>query len=462
MGAKDKDSYAMLRAAQSKGIDPSLEPVRAMLKELGDPDLDYSCVQVVGTNGKTSTARYTAAILAGEGMRVGLYLSPCLVCYEDQVEIDGHVIDKATLDEVVGAAYGAGVRVNERRAAAGLEPLPNTEFDLLTVAALYAFSLANVDVAILEAGMGAQWDATSASRSIHTSCITGIGLDHTQILGNTVEDIARNKACTVVRGRKLVLGRGATQDQKARDVILARCADQGVSPTAVLNEDDATIDGVSSEARYRITHMPEGIGDPMELSVRTSMAEYSGIRAQKPAYQAQNIACAIALAQAVMGRAPDPNVLATAVRDCRTPGRFELLRKDPPILVDACHNPQSVQAFLHAVSDAMPYKEQRPVLLCAIFADKDVDTMVSMLAKEFPRVVVTQTDSPRAMGAQELSRRFEQEGVTPESVTHTVGEAIRLLANESFVACGSITTAGEVARAIANKYEAAVGRDANV
>ncbi len=459
MSLNSYDAHAILKSAQSKGIDPSLEPVKEMLKELGDPDLSYACIQVVGTNGKTSTARYTAAILAGEGKHVGLFLSPCLVSYEDQIEIDGRAIDRQTLDSMVGAAFEAGERVNRRRMENGLAPLPNTEFDLLTVAALYAFSLAKVDVAVLEAGLGARWDATSAARSIGASCITGFGLDHTKILGNSLEDIARNKSYAIVSGRKCILGPGAIQDPAAHAVIFARCRDQGVLPAVVLEGEGNRTCEAANEVRYKIEQRPRGIDGFLELSVKDKEAEYKGIRVQKPSYQAQNIACSIALAQETLGHALNNEQLAASVYNCRTPGRFELLRNNPPILVDACHNPQSVQAFVSAIREAIPQKDKRPTLLCAIFADKDVVTMVGMLANEFNRIVVTQTDSPRAMDAGELALLFEHAGVAPVAITQSVDEALQFVENMPFVACGSITTAGEVARAITKGAATTEGED---
>ena len=154
----------------------------------------------------------------------------------------------------------------------------------------------------------------------------------------------------------------------------------------------------------------------------------------------------MALAQAYLGRALNQDVLGESIRTCRTPGRFDVLQKDPLVLVDACHNPQSVQAFLDAWRAVYPNKSGETVLICAIFADKDVDRMVAMLAKEFSHVVVTQTSSPRAMPAEQLACVFEAHGVVPEATFGCVKDAMAYLRGRSFVACGSITTAGEVAK----------------
>lgn len=448
------DAFALLGAAQAKGIDPSLEPIEAMLDQLGNPDIDYECVQVVGTNGKTSTARYAASILAGEGLRVGLFCSPCLVNYLDQIEIAGERISKDAFAKAVVNAADAGRKVNELRTSRAQEPFAITEFDLLTTAALVAFSEAGVDVAVLEAGLGAQWDATSAARSIKSVCETGIGLDHTRILGSTKQDIAQNKACAIRAGRSCVLGPGTLEDADVRNVMLSRCASEGVCPAVVLPE--GANGGAVADARhvtFGVTARPNRLGAPLQMWVRTPRGLYADLGALKPAYQASNIACAVALAEEVRGGTLDAEVLFDSIATCATPGRFDLVRPDPAVLVDACHNPQSVEAFVDAVRDIVPCVEDRPVLLCAVFADKDVDAMVDILCREFKRVVVTQTTASRCMMAGDLAKAFEKRGVMPLAVTSTVAEAVSLLDSEPFVACGSITLAGAVKECFAHGYD---------
>ena len=160
-----------------------------------------------------------------------------------------------------------------------------------------------------------------------------------------------------------------------------------------------------------------------------------------------NIACAVCLAEDFLGRELDHDKLYDSVVACPTPGRFDVRRADPLVLIDACHNPQSVETFLTAVRQVHPDVETRPTLLCAILADKDAVSMVRLLAAEFPEVVCTQTTSPRALEAGELAQLFEAEGKKPVGVYATVAEALDALtaAERDFVACGSITTAGEVA-----------------
>lgn len=449
------EALAIVHGALRFGIEPLLETVEDMLAELADPDLAFDCVQVAGTNGKTSTARYTAAILAGEGLRTALYTSPELVSYTERMEVAGRPVSEAAFAHGVSAAHEAGLRVNARRRAAGERPYDVTEFDTLTVAALVVFAEAGVDVAVLEVGMGGRWDATSAAKSIRSVAVTGIGLDHTRVLGDTLEKIAAEKAAVIRAGRACVLGAGTAAPASVEDVLLAQARAEGVAPVLLRPKDPADAAGVTCpgalrerpglpHASYHVTRRPDRIGAPLELNVVTPRATYAELACLKPAYQAANVACAVALAEVHLGRSLDAEALFSSVVGCSTPGRFQLLRPDPPVVVDACHNPQSVGAFLTAVEDVCPDRGERPLLLAAVLADKDVAGIVSALAGAFPRVAVTQTKSLRALPAAELARAFAEAGCEVAGVYPTVAAATSELCGESYFACGSITLAGEL------------------
>ena len=451
-----EESLRQLHATLKFGIQPLLETVEDMLVECGNPDLCYECVQVAGTNGKTSTSRYAAAILAGEGYRSALYTSPELVSYTERMEIGGSPVSQEAFAHGLSTAIEAGRRVNERRSTAGERPYDVTEFDLLTVAALVLYAEAGIDVAVLEVGMGGRWDATSAAKSIRSVAVTGVGLDHTRILGDTLEAISGEKAAVIKKGRTCVLGVGTATPESVEDVFLDRCREQGVEPVMLRPErlDDAAgemhegVPRVHEElqrATFVVTGRPSRMGDPLELAVATPFARYEGLAAVKPSYQAANIACAVALCEAYLGRALDMEALRESVLTCPTPGRFDVVRLDPIGIIDACHNPQSVETFLTAVRAVAPAVEDRPPLLAAVLSDKDVPGIVDLLAHEFPCVHVTQTSSPRALAAEELADEFRRAGATVAAVHATVAEALEALAQTPFVACGSITLAGEVA-----------------
>lgn len=415
---------------------PLLETVVDMLDELGRPDEYYDCIQVAGTNGKTSTTRFSAAILRGEGFKCALYTSPQLVRYPERMEIDGEVISDGLFAHGVAAAREAGRRVNARREAAGEDRYTITPFDLLTVAALTVFAERAVDVAVLEVGMGGRWDATSATDPVAVA-ITGIGLDHMRILGDTLAAIAGEKAAVIKPGRTVVLGEG-THEASVQQVMDARCRECGIVPLVV---------------SHAVTKLPERIGDTIAFSCTTPHAIYTP-HMVKPAYQPQNAACAIMLCEAYLGRELDHELLDQALMTCPTPGRFDVLDTDPLKLIDACHNPQSCENFLAALDEIDSDIARRPTLLCAALSDKDVEGIVDVLVPAFPRVAVTQTTSDRAMPADELAKlvgeKLERLGrpATDLVATYpTVAEALDDLDGKDspFVAAGTITLAGEVA-----------------
>lgn len=454
------EALEQLHSALRFGICPMLETVEDMLAELGDPDLRYDCVQIAGTNGKTSTSRFTAAILAGEGLSVALYTSPELVSYTERMEVGGHPVSEAAFAHGIAAAAEAGRRVNASRAAAGERPYDITEFDTLTVAAAVVFAEAGVDVVVLECGMGGRWDATSAMKSIRSVAVTGIGLDHTRILGDTLEAIAGEKAAIIKPGRACVLGVGCATPTSMEDVFLEQCHAAGVTPTLVRALDRVDVagemhPGIAREhaglpqASFGVTKRPHRLGAPLELSVNTPRSLYAELACLKPDYQAANVACAVALAEAHLGRALAQDALFESLVTCPTPGRFQLLRPEPPVLIDACHNPQSVEVFLAAVAAVEPDVARRPHLLCAVLADKDVAGIVRLLAPAFPSVCVTQTASPRALAVHELAGLFREAGATVTAEYPDVASATSALCGESYVACGSITLAGEVAGLLA-------------
>lgn len=415
---------------------PLLETVVDMLDELERPDEHFDCIQVAGTNGKTSTTRFTAAILRGEGLHTALYTSPQLVRYEERMEVDGTVVSPEQFAHGVSVAAEAGHRVNARRATMGEPAYTITPFDLLTVAAMVLFAERCVDVAVLEVGMGGRWDATSATDPVAVA-ITGIGLDHTRILGDTLAQIAAEKAAVIKPGRFVVLGEG-THEPEVQRVMDERCAACGVTPW------------VSS---HEVLSEPDGIGGAVSFSTRTARAEYRA-EMHKPAYQPQNAACAIALAEGYVGRALDAAVLEQSLDACPIPGRFDVVRADPLVLVDACHNPQSCENFVAALDEAEPDVCRRPALLIAALSDKDVSGIVDVLVPAFPRVMVTATQSDRALPVLELAKMVREKlrllGRDEEDtleVFDSVSDALDwCTANDApVIAAGTITLAGEVA-----------------
>ncbi|QWT18211.1 bifunctional folylpolyglutamate synthase/dihydrofolate synthase [Collinsella sp. zg1085] len=415
---------------------PLLETVVDMLDELARPDAHMDVIQIAGTNGKSSTTRFCAAMLMGEGYNTALYTSPHLVEYPERMELNGQIVSQDMYAHGVSAAAEAGRRVNERRNTQGLAPYIITPFDLLTVAALVIFAEAQMDVCVLEVGLGGRWDATSATNPSLVA-ITGIGYDHMHILGNTLAEITAEKAAIIKPGRTVILGAG-TQLPEVRSVIEEQCEQAGVTPLY---------------PHHELLHAPGYLGDSLKLNVQGIYQSYT-VEATKPVYQAQNIALAVALTEAYVGHALQEGHIRVALQQCPTPGRFDIVQHEPLILIDACHNPQSCAHFVQALDELSPDVNKRPTLLIAALSDKDVEGIVDVLSAAFPRFAVTQTTSARSLPAQDLAERLRahlcQQGrneVEIECFTH-VGEALSSYRERglALVAAGTITLAGEVSR----------------
>lgn len=408
-----KEALEVIKQATTFGIEQSLAGMTTLVKKLGDPQLAYPCVQIAGTNGKSSTTRFIAAFLRSQGLRVGLYTSPELVEYPERIEIDGAVVSKERFAEAVLEAN----RVAKEAIAAGEIALA-TEFELITAAAFWLFAQERVDYAVLEAGMGGRWDATSVM-SPRVALITGVGLDHIDILGDTVEKIAAEKAAIIKPGSLAILGPGTAE---TRDVFEARCREVGVEAPLVVD--------------------PAAVLDTLGLDM-----------GRFPGYQKQNIACALVATQAVLGdEALDWDAIQQVLDTLSIPGRFELLRREPPLLIDASHNPQSSEVLAQSLVESQGLDEGSghikgyDTLLLGVLADKDADGIIKALAGLFDTVVVTQTTSPRAIPVGELAHRVARlTGGEPEAFD-TVALALEALSTRgaAVVATGSITLAGEV------------------
>ncbi len=433
-----ESALAILDEALTFGIHPSLDGIACLMERMGEPCKDYHCLHVAGTNGKTSTVRLCAAILVAHGLKTGLYTSPHLVEYPERIEIDGKVIDHDLFAQAVLLAKGA---------ADSLEDIEITEFELITAAAFWAFSAQKVDVAVLECGMGGRWDSTNIVDS-DVAVITGIGLDHLGILGNTVEEIAAEKAAIIKEGNtRVVLGPGTAA---TIDVFMNRCQELGLKPWLVRSESAIDAENAAGQAIYKAGYTDE----PGEIFVDIIgvYGVYSGIKMHSALYQAQNIATAIVSCELYLGHALDLEATRKAIENFAVPGRFETLSKDPLLIVDAAHNPQS--AINLATACAKRFPQGGFQLLLAVLSDKDARGIIEALAGLTPDIAVTQTSSPRAIEYKQLAEMVEEMTGTAPEIFENPEVALEELLSRGVpvVASGSITLAGEVKGIWRGKY----------
>ncbi|MBQ6585306.1 MAG: bifunctional folylpolyglutamate synthase/dihydrofolate synthase [Coriobacteriales bacterium] len=430
-------SLKRLKQALTFGIDPSLDGIAALMEAFGNPQTQLACVQIAGTNGKSSTSRMTAALLIEEGFHVGLYTSPELVDYPERIEVDGRVIE----DDYFGSTLLEVADVADRLAATPGKPDVYTEFELLTATALLIFYRAGVDFAVLECGMGGRWDATSVCRPA-VATITGIGLDHIHILGDTVQAIAAEKAAIIRPACSVVLGPGCAETQ---EVFLDRVAACDTYARVVRPWDQDLFPSVPRELQVLYRSYDDLLEGEIHLDVWGIHALYEDIRRIAAPYQLANIACAIATVESLLGRKLDQIDVLRAIRDVRLPGRFDTLRSAPLLIIDAAHNPQGAQVLAQAIQVRFP--DAKPHLLLAVLKDKDATGIIEALAPVVSGITVTQTSSHRAMPAPELAALVERLSPFHPDVFDTPAQAVEALRSRGVpvVASGSITLAGAVA-----------------
>jgi dihydrofolate synthase/folylpolyglutamate synthase len=393
-----------VESAARFGIHPSLDGIRALTAALDRPQDSLRFCQIGGTNGKTSVTRLIGSILQGHGQSAGVYTSPRLASYAEQIEVDGLPIDGRRFAAVVGRVADA---------ARTLPGEPPTEFELTTAAALVAFDEARVDWACLEVGLGGRWDATSIVEP-EVSVVTGIGVDHVDQLGSDPAGIARDKATIIKPGSVAVLG---PRCEAYLDVFRSRASETGATLVRV------TPEGAGGDVTFRLLETPHEPGGVTIFDVRGRFGSYEGLRLRAPSYQAGNAAVAIAAAESALSGRLDADALREVLSGARFPGRFEVLRLDPPLIVDGSHNPQAAEVLAEAVREA--FGQSKPVFVIAVLADKDVEGIVGALAPVSSGFVCTATSSPRALEAGRLAEIVER--VTGrECITEaSVGDAIR-------------------------------------
>jgi dihydrofolate synthase/folylpolyglutamate synthase len=421
------EAVLALDGALRFGINPSLDGIRALCAELGEPQLAYRCVQVTGTNGKSSVTRMVAAILAAHGERAGAYTSPHMVSYTERIEIDGRQVSENEFARGIEAALGAAER-------AGGE---YTEFELLTAGALWLLRERGVAFAVLEVGMGGRWDATSVVVPA-VAVVTGVALDHTERLGDTVEQIAADKAHVIKRGSVAVLGPGTA----AVRAIFESRAEQVGAKVVTVGEGDV---------HFSVLWWAQKPGGDTALRVIARGCDFGEVGVTAPAYQAPNVATAIAAAQAALGGAVDVETTRSALARMTFPGRFELVLREPPIVLDGAHNPEAAGVLATAIAQAWPDPEARPVAVIGILADKDAEGIVRALAPVVRGFVCTASASPRALPAEALADLVERvTGARPPVRAYlpsAVEEGRRLGRAAGAVVTGSLYTVGE-ARAL--------------
>jgi dihydrofolate synthase/folylpolyglutamate synthase len=374
----------IMSRAPEHDIDPTLDRVRRVLELLGDPQQAYRVVHLTGTNGKTSTARMIESLVREHGLRTGLFTSPHLTSVTERIQVDGVPLTAARFVEVwEDVAPYIGVADRESQEAGG----PRLSFfEVLTVMALAAFADAPIDVAVIEVGMGGTWDSTNVADG-EVAVVTPVAVDHERWLGSTLEEIATTKSGIVKEGATAVV---AAQEDVVAEVLRARAAAVGARLVR---------EGFELEVAGRQI----GVGGQV-VDLRTPAGLYTGVFVPLHGeHQAHNALLALAAVEALLsgGGALDAGAVEAGFAGVTSPGRLELIRTSPTVLVDAAHNPHGAEALVATLDEAFDFT--RLIGVVGIMGDKDAEALLATLEPVLAEVVLTRNSSDRSADPADLA-----------------------------------------------------------
>jgi dihydrofolate synthase/folylpolyglutamate synthase len=400
-----EDAQRYLLSLELFGMRFGLDRMQRLMTALGHPQRRFASIHVVGTNGKSSTVRMIAAILARHGLHTGAYLSPHLVSFGERIRIDDADLEPTAFAAAVQHAAHAAELVD--RSLGGDDRV--TQFEALTAAAYWELASRGVEVAVIEAGLGGRYDATNVIPS-KVQVLTSVGLEHTRWLGPTISDIAAEKLAVVTEGGTLVLGPDLHRDalQQAHEVA----------------------------ARRRATLI--GAGDDPGVAVGALGS-----------FQRRNFAVARAAAEAYLGQLDD-DAVAAAAAETRVPGRLQIVGEEPLTLLDGAHNPEGMAALVESLPEIVAGHD-RMVAVVSVLDDKDAAGMLAALVRQCDALVFTSSHNPRALPPPTLQSLASQlHGPSSEVVRDAraaVARARELAGPEGVVlATGSIYLIADLVR----------------
>jgi dihydrofolate synthase / folylpolyglutamate synthase len=435
----DAIEQALLARWPETRIEPTLERISALVDMLGSPQLTYPTIHVGGTNGKTTTARMIDSLLFEMGLRTGRFTSPHLESYLERIAINGESIDPKALI----------FSFNDISAYLDLMDTkfehPISFFEAMTALAFAAFAEHPIDVGVIEVGMGGLWDATNVVNA-DVSVIMPIGLDHTEYLGETLTEIAQTKAGIIKEGGFVVL---AQQEPE--------CAVELIKQAALVGADIAR-EGIE----YSVVSRSIAVGGQL-LAIQGVKELYTDIFIPLHGkHQASNAAAALIAVEAFFGdQELDIEAVRAGFANVTSPGRCEIVHRDPTIILDAAHNPHGASALAETIQSEFTFDEV--IGIFAPMGDKDVRGILLELEQVMDTVIVTANSSARAMKldalesiAQEIfgSDRVFSADSLPEAIDKAITDAVRPLSDDTLgiLITGSVVTAGEARTMLRKRF----------
>lgn len=417
------EARAYVDSTEKFGIKPGLDRITKMMTYLGNPQDRLKFVHVAGTNGKGSTCTMLSSILTGAGYRTGLFTSPYVIDFRERFMVDGEMISEDEFADILTRVK----TVNDLLEKTGCNL---TQFELITAVAFLWFVQKECDVVVLECGLGGRLDSTNVIKESLCSVITKISLDHTDILGDTVEKIAGEKAGIIKPGCPVVLA--PNQPNEAVSVIVRRCAELG-SPLVV-----------------------SGMDTVSEKAMLPTMTEvyYAGLRLMVPLagpHQVENAVTAVNVARELneRGLRLSDNKIAAGIAKAKIPARFEIISHEPLVVVDGAHNPDGINALCRSMDALLGGRSI--VGIIGMLRDKAYEEALSEIIPRFDMVMTVTPNSPRALSAKELAataQQFSGEGVSVkamDSLKKAASIALDMADEASaVVVCGSLYLASEM------------------
>lgn len=375
-----QESIAYLEGLSRFGIRLGLERMQELVIRLGHPEKKYPTIHITGTNGKGSTTACLAAILQEAGFRTGMYTSPHLERYTERMRIDGLEVEEAVFADAIEQTAAAAQEMERD----GLEH--PTQFEVLTAAAFVMFAVMKVDYAVIEVGLGGSLDSTNVIES-RVAVITNVTLEHEDRCGSTIREIAEHKAGIIKKNSRVLT---AAQGE-ALEVIRRRAADCGAVVQVLGEEWQAQMQSVSLTGIAWMLQQPNGSSWPLQALL---VGEH----------QVYNASLAVMAALTVRETAVNQEAVARGLAKACWPGRFEVLRTQPPLVVDGAHNPAGAAVLRRTLDQVFPGREV--LFLLGILKDKDIEGITGLLVREQDRVIAVRPLSERAAEAGDLASHF--------------------------------------------------------
>jgi len=435
----DAIEKALLARWPENRIAPTLDRIAALVDILGSPQLTYPTIHVGGTNGKTTTARMIDALLFEMGLRTGRFTSPHLESYLERICINGQPIDAKELIFSFNDVSPYFDLMDSKF------DNPISFFEAITALAFAAFAEHPIDVGVIEVGMGGQWDATNVVDA-DVSVITPIGLDHMEYLGDTITEIAATKAGIIKEQGFVVL---AQQTPEAAVELLRRAAEVGA---------DVAREGLE----YSIDSRAIAVGGQL-ISITGLRGHYDDIFLPLHGkHQASNAAAALIAVEAFFGEQDlDIDAVRAGFANVSSPGRCEVIHRDPTIILDAAHNPHGAKAIAETIQREFTFDDVTGIV--ALMADKDALGILQALEPVMNQIIVTTNSSERSLNVADLTKLATQvfgadrvfaEETLQDAIDRAIKDSVRPLSDETLamLITGSVVTVGQARTAVRKKY----------